>query len=281
VDDLCESSEPVTLTDRRRFAIPRGVRLYGAELHDEALRLSHPISPTGALVVALLDRGFTVTEVAGALSARWHLDRERARRDVDAFVAQLSEAMLLTERPGAPWRTWPRGLRAAMLSVVTHQPPRAQPRRFPLRRGSPVTMVTDIARGVLIGLGWWWLALTLVSTLLVLADDSPLAVLVLVPALFGATVAHEVGHAAAVASRGAGCFLRVRGLAVAVVHTRDAGGVRVHASGALLSAALGITLLAIAAIAGMGWLALATTPFLAQLVTLTVLFGDGRRIATA
>ncbi len=58
----------------------------------------HTLNPVGTFVWERCD-GRTVGEVAEAVASHWGVDRERALRDVEAFVAELAAAGALLVEP--------------------------------------------------------------------------------------------------------------------------------------------------------------------------------------
>ena len=261
-----------------RAALPADVRLDETELDDLALGMRHPLSPSGVLFVRLLTAGGSLDQTRETLARRLAVPVEQVDADLRAFVHTLNEAGLLNVRPDG-WRGRWAGVWLALRSaLLTGMLPRARAVRFPVRSASAWRAQADIVRG-LVGdpMHWWPVAATLCAGAWLL-PPSRLEPLVLMPALLATIATHEAGHAWAVARRGGGCYLRVRGVAASIVYGRQYASGLVAAAGALAAAAWGIVLLTGAAWSGSAALAVASTPFVAQTLALTVLAADGRRL---
>jgi hypothetical protein len=78
-------------------ALPDGT---GVVLHLDK-RCYYPLSKSGLVLWSLFDGEQVVDDaaLADALVARYHIDREVARRDIEAFVARLVAEDILAEVP--------------------------------------------------------------------------------------------------------------------------------------------------------------------------------------
>lgn len=81
---------------RLREDISTAATEYGMVLLDERAGRYWQLSHVAALVVEQLGLGNDVDVAVEAVTARFDIDRDQARQDVDVFLAQLVSAKLVT-----------------------------------------------------------------------------------------------------------------------------------------------------------------------------------------
>lgn len=259
--------------ERARF--PAGVHLDENGLVDAVLRQSYPLSPSARMYLGLIARGMTFAEIERRVSSAAGVSTAVVGRDVRGLACQLNRALLLNLELGglagqlrwAWWMVWS--------AAFARSRPILRRQRFPVRT-SLLHAHADVACGVFRGMAPAWLVLGALTTAAWIVAPGHAVVCAVGPAFPAAIVVHEAAHAIAVGRRGERLFLRVSGVSVGVVHRRLPSAPVAHASGPLVTAACGALLLGVAYASSSAPLALASTPFLAQGLALTVLAADGR-----
>jgi coenzyme PQQ synthesis protein D (PqqD) len=258
-----------------RIALARGVRLTPTGLEDPVRGTTFSLNSSGRVVLS----AHTVADAAAALVHTFGAPADRALTDATRFCAQLNERLLLEVAPrGGAVRVVLRWIalvcRLAPLRVL----PRVPARRKPVDTSSMLVLLHSGTRalagaGVVLG-GLTGVAALLVVHVLTLALAVALAV--------GAgLVAHELGHLALL--RGVPACVVVRGLRVSVLHRSLTAPreVRVAAAGPCAGIALAALLLFAVELWPRPELATAALVEAAQLLGLTTLTRDGRRVCGA
>jgi hypothetical protein len=258
-----------------RISVAPGVRLTPAGLDDPVRGTTFTLNESARVVAS----AHTVADAAAALVRTFGAPADRALADTTRFCTQLNERLLLEVTPRG-------GLLVVVLRwlalVCRFAPLRVLPRVPSHRRHVETSSLRELLRtgaGALAGPGF---ALGVLAglTVLVVVHALMLALAVALAVTAG-VVTHELGHLALL--RGVPACIVVRGLCVSVLHrsltpTREA---RVAAGGPV--AGLALTAVALVGVELWPGPELATVALLqaAQLLGLTTLTRDGRRVCAA
>jgi hypothetical protein len=254
---------------------PADVRLDGDAIVDLALEQRYRASASARTYLRLIEDGLRIDEIARSVSKSGAIPAGVVQAHCRQLVTSLNHAMLLNLELGGVggrvlwvWFTlW--------AAVVARRIPLARRQRFPVSHSIGLAF-WDVGRGVLFGMAHWWLALSALSFFALYRSPAGTLTVAISLALPLAIITHEAAHAIAVQRRGGGGFLAVHGLSIGVIHSRSHSGALVHAAGPLLTGMCGVGLLLLAIAAHSATLAVASTPFIGQALTLTVLATDGR-----
>jgi hypothetical protein len=258
-----------------RIALAPGVRLTRAGLEDPVRGTTFALNNSARVVASAQ----TVADAAGALVSTFGAPADVALADTTRFCVQLNERLLLELAPTS-------GRLLVMLRwlglVGRLAPLRVLPRVPAHRRHVETSSMRQLLRTGTLALAGPGFALGVVAGLAALVVVHALTLaLAAALAVTAGVVAHELGHLALL--RGVPACIVIRGLRVSVLHrsltpTREA---RVAAGGPVAGLALtAVTLLAVEL-----WpspeLATAALVQTAQLLGLTTLTRDGRRVCAA
>lgn len=254
---------------------PPGVRLEDDAILDLALEQRYRASASARVYLQLIARGCSVDEIVQRVSGSAGPPPNLVQAHCGALIASLNDVMLLNLDLG--------GVRGRMQwtwftfwsALLERRAPAPRRQRFPINQPAARALM-DIARGVLSGMAHWWLVLGVLSLFALYGSPSGDLAIAAVLSLPTAIVIHETAHAIAIRRSGGGGFLSVRGLSVGVIHSRARSGATVHAAAPLLTGACGSALLTLALAVDSGALAIASVPFIGQMLTLTVFAADGR-----
>jgi hypothetical protein len=258
-----------------RIALAPGVRLQRAGLHDPVRGVTFPLNGSARLVVS----AHTVADAAAALARSFAVSADRALADATGFCAELNDRLLLELAP----RGGTVGVAARWLVLLVRLLPLRVLPRVPARRmhvdtdATPALLRTGTR--ALSGAGF---ALGLLAGLatLVVAHMPSLALAVAFSVGIG-VVAHELGHLLLL-RRVPACVVR-RGFRISVLHRRlDPGReARVAAGGPALGIGLAAAALFAVELYPCPELGAAALVEASQLLGLTTLTHDGRRVCAA
>lgn len=255
-----------------RIALAPGVLLDRDGLHDPVRDTTFPLNESARVVLS----ADTVAEAAAALAQSFRVAVDRACADATAFCAELNDRLLLVIEPrGGTLRLAARWLLVAArllpFRVVPHVPAQRKhvdtaATRALLRTGARALLGPSAVSAVGAGV-----AALLATRQMSLALAVALAVAV-------GLVTHELGHLALL--RGVPACVVVRGLRVSVFHRRvDARReVRVALAGPVSGIALAALALLAVELVPCAELAAVALLEAGQLLGLTMLTHDGRRV---
>jgi hypothetical protein len=255
-----------------RIALPPGVGLRRTGLYDPVRGVTFPLNRSGHLVVS----AHTVGDAAAALACSFAVSADRALADATGFCAELNDRLLLELAPrGGTLRVAVRWLVLVFRLLPFRVLPRVPARRMPvdtaatlalLRTGTRALSGSAFVLGVLAGLG-----------ALVVAHVPSLALAVALSVGVGVVV-HELGHLLLL--RGVPACVVRRGFRISVLHRRldRRREARVAAGGPALGIALAAAALLAVELYPCPELAAAALVEASQLLGLTTLTHDGRRV---
>ena len=260
-----------------RIVLADGVHVHAGVVVDRVRGASAPVNGTGQFVLERIDR--SLGEIGAELASRYQIELERAADDVLAFAWQLNRGLFANVRTDGGRLARAR----ARLSLTLRLLPVGRLPTWRSRRGRldtttvPRAIATAVTAAARRGL-----AVGVAATLLLLDASLAAGAGLVAPGAVGLAVGvglvvHECGHA--VALRGIPAALVSAGPRTYVLHAplppnRSAA---VAAAGPFAAAAVGVWLVAFAAIVGVGWLALAGLPVAAHAIGLTVATHEGRK----
>ena len=257
------------IASRDRVELAPGVRLEGTLLVDSVRATAIRVNASAAVALAHP----TCDRMAAALSARFGVDRRRAAADARVLCGALNDALLLNVRASAPILL-ARWLALALVLAPMRRLPRWPTRRYAVETASAVAAVTSVTRATIrvacvVGL--------LVATPFALIGAPAAGVAAGLAAALG-LVLHEAAHA--VALRGVQAAVVVRGVRVALLHTKlDARREAAIAAAGPVSVAIAAVAVLVAATAlEASTVAVAAVVLVLHAVALTAFAHDGRKV---
>ena len=270
----------IDLSDRIR--LPEDVRLAGDAIEDHAFGESYDLGGSASSGLALLLAGSTVRQAAEEVARRSGADPEVAAADLAQFVSRLSRAQLVNVSTTSVAARFRLGLYRALFIMVGHRWPPLRRMRHAIPAAGAMAIFGRITAVVSLRLlpAWLLAGTAFVLPGLLFAPRLTVAFAAILPGLVASIAAHETAHAVALRRAGVGCFLAQAGWRLAVVHPAGKGGAVADASGPALCGLTGMMALVLASVLHSVPLAFAATPFVVQLLGLTIVARDGRLLAS-